>query len=88
MYIRFRLPQGASGQTANYALSVVKKEVEKWAQRYDIKYTQKTIKYEHRVAFDKDETYTFFTMTWDPESKNIHPSWLAYELVNVHGERY
>ena len=52
MYIVFHLPKGAGGQTAGYALSLIKEEVARWAQRYDIRYTEKTIKYDHRVAFD------------------------------------
>jgi hypothetical protein len=88
MYIVFHLPKGAGGQTAGYALSLIKEEVAQWAQRYDIRYTEKTIKYDHRVAFDHDETYSFFTLTWNPEFKDKYPSWLEYELVNVAGERY
>ena len=44
MYIEFRLPQGAGGQSPGYALSIIKQEVEKWAERYQVKYSQKTIK--------------------------------------------
>ncbi len=88
MYIRFRLPPGSGQFHAGYALNIIKQAVEDWASRHDIKYTQKTIKLEHRVAFDHDETYTLFAMTWNPEHKGRFPSWLEYEMVNVAGEKY
>lgn len=84
MYIRFRLPQGAGGLTASVILPQIKREVESWAQQYGIRYTQKTIKYEHRVAFDHDETYTLWAMTWNPRAERR----FEYELVNVAGEKY
>ena len=83
MYIRFRLPQYGD---YHRTLEFIKNQVQAWAEQYGVRYTQKTIKYEHRVAFDHDETYTLWSMTWAPPEKlrNI----LAYELVNVAGERY
>jgi hypothetical protein len=84
MYIEFRLPQGAG---AGYALSTIKQEVEKWAERYQIKYTEKTIKYTHRVAFDQDEYYSLFSMTWSPSNK-YPPDWLEFSMVNIGNERY
>ena len=71
MYIVFHLPKGAGGQTAGYALSLIKEEVAQWAQRYDIRYTEKTIKYDHRVAFDHDETYSFWAMTWNSKQDKV-----------------
>jgi PhoPQ-activated pathogenicity-related protein len=85
MYIEFRLPQGAG---AGYALSIIKQEVEKWAERYQVKYTEKTIKYTHRVAFDQDEYYSLFSMTWNPENINKYPSWLSFSIMNIGIERY
>jgi hypothetical protein len=88
MYIVFRLPRGANGQTAGFVLWHIKKEIDDWAQRYGVKYTQKTIKYDHRLAFDDDETYTLFSMTWNPVGSKTIPGLNSWELVNVHGERY
>lgn len=85
MYIEFRLPQGAG---SGYALSIIKQEVEKWAERYQIKYTEKTIKYTHRVAFDQDEYYSLFSMTWNPENINKYSSWLSFSIMNIGNERY
>jgi PhoPQ-activated pathogenicity-related protein len=65
-----------------------KQEVEKWAERYQVKYTQKTIKYTHRVAFDQDEYYSLFSMTWNPENMNKYPSWLSFSIMNIGNERY
>ena len=84
MYIVFHLPRGAGGQSANHALYEIKQEVQRWAEQYGIRYTQKTIKYDHRVAFDKDDYYTLFAMTWNPPKR----FWFDYEIVNVAGERY
>jgi len=85
MYIEFRLPQGAG---AGYALSTIKQEVEKWAERYQIKYTEKTIKFTHRVAFDQDEYYSLFSMTWNPENINKYSGWLSFSIMNIGNERY
>ena len=42
-----------------------------WSVKHDIPYTQKTIKHTHRVAFDNDEFYTFFTLTWNPRGYHV-----------------
>jgi hypothetical protein len=86
MYIEFRLPPGGRG--AGYALSIIKQEVEKWAERYQVKYTEKTIKYTHRVAFDQDEYYSLFSMTWNPENINKYSNWLSFSIMNIGNERY
>ncbi len=83
MYIRFRLPQHGD---YHRTLELIKQQVQSWAEQYSVRYTQKTIKYEHRVAFDHDETYTMWAMTWNPPEP--WRRWLDYELVNVAGERY
>jgi hypothetical protein len=85
MYIEFRLPHGAG---PGYALSIIKQEVEKWAERYQVKYTQKTIKHTHRVAFDQDEYYSLFSITWNPENIDKYPSWLSFSIMNIGNERY
>jgi len=36
-----------------------------WSDRYNIPYNTKTVRNIKRVTFDLDETYTFFSMTWD-----------------------
>lgn len=81
MYIEFRLPHGASGQTAYYALSVVRKEIQNWLDQHQVPATQKTIKYTHRLAFNDDRHYTLFALTWNPKTKDEYPSWLNYYLI-------
>ena len=79
MYIEFQLPTGAGGQSANYALGLVRNKLSAWAEKYSIEYRQKIFKYTLRVTFDSDESYTLFALTWVPDPK--HPSWTTYRLV-------
>lgn len=81
MYIEFRLPHGASGQTAYYALSVVRKEIQNWLDQHQVPATQKTIKYTHRLAFNDNRHYTLFALTWNPKYKDQYPNWLQYHLI-------
>ena len=81
MYIEFRLPQGAGGQTAYHALCVIQKEIQKWLDQHSIPATQKTIKYTHRLAFNDDHHYTLFALTWNPKHRDQYPSWLNYHLI-------
>ena len=80
MYIEFTLPQGAYGMTATYAASTVSKKLAVWAEKYDIKYKTKTIKYKLRVTFDSDDSYTLFGLTWVLDPK--HPGWTDYRLIS------
>ena len=62
VFIEFPLPQDTSyGIVLNY----IKLDIVDWATRYNIPYTQKTIKYTHRLAFDQDQHYTVFATTWN-----------------------
>jgi hypothetical protein len=81
MYIEFRLPRGASGQTAYHALSVVQREIEIWLEQHPVPATQKTIKYTHRLAFNDHRHYTLFALTWNPKSQEQHSNWLQYHLI-------
>lgn len=85
MYIEFKLPQGAAGHAANYALWEIKQEIEAWSMRYQIPYTQKTIKYTHRIGLNKPEHFSLFSMTWAPISKS---SWLNYQIIDIVNQRY
>lgn len=79
MYIEFRLPQGAGGMTATYALATIRDQLHNWAARHEIEYRTKIFKYRLRVTFDSDDTYTLFALTWVVDPK--HPSWTNYTLV-------
>ena len=80
MFIEFRLPQGASGQTAYYALSVIQKEIQIWLDQHQIPATQKTIKYTHRLGFNKDEHFSLFSMTWNPH--------IPFQINNIINDSY
>ena len=64
MFIEFELRQT---HNYNYDLNLIKLDIAEWANRYGIPYTQKTIKYTHRLAFDQDRFYTVFATTWNSE---------------------
>ena len=80
MYLRFDVRY----QTE---LEDIKREVRSWAERYGVRYTYKTIKYHHRVGFDRDENFSLFLMTWNPEELELRP-WLRYQLIDNINERY
>jgi len=62
-----------------HELDHVRQQIQDWADQYGIRYTQKTIKYKHRVSFDKDKDFTLFYMTWQGP---------PYEIVDLGNERY
>lgn len=76
MYIEFVLPRNES---YTFVLSMIKLNIIDWSSQHHIPYTQKTIKYTHRLAFDQDQYYTVFAMTWMPapelEFKIIDNKW-------------
>jgi hypothetical protein len=80
MYIEFTLPQGAVGLTAAHALGTVSSRLATWANKYNVNYKAKTIKYKMRVTFDSDEYYTLFGLTWALDSE--HPSWTNYRMIS------
>jgi hypothetical protein len=71
MYIEFHLPSGAGGQAAGHNLAHIKRELRAWSQRYQIPYTEKTVKYTHRVCFNSPDEYTFFALTWDSRYRDF-----------------
>ena len=64
MFVEFELPQDES---YGFVLNLIRLDIAEWANRYAIPYTQKTIKYTHRLAFDQDRFYTVFATTWHSE---------------------
>ena len=79
MYIEVRLPQGASGGTATYALAMLGDKLCEWAAKYQVEYRTKIYKYTLRVTFDSDDLYTLFGLTWVVDSE--YPSWTNYHLI-------
>ena len=86
MYIEFQIPKH-TGVAAQHALWEIKTEIESWSQRYGISYTQKTIKWTHRLGFQKEEHFSLFSMTWQAGREDF-PSWLNYQIVRIENERY
>ena len=78
MYIEFQLPPSLRNQVA----AAIKAEVAIWANRYgvpDSDYSQKTIKYTHRLGFTKEKHFSLFSMTWNM---------FDYQIVRIENERY
>ena len=77
MYIEFKLPQDDS---YGHVLAMIKTEIVNWATKYNIPYTQKTIKYTHRLGFNKDEHFSLFSMTWNPH--------IPFQINNIINDSY
>lgn len=60
-------------------LDLVKQQIADWAQQYQVQYTQKTIKHQHRLGLNHDHDFTLFRMSWQGE---------PYEIVNIGNEGY
>jgi len=69
MYIEFRLPNGAGGMAAGHCASLIKKDIEAWAEKYNISYKTKFHKYTFRLCLNSDKDYTQFALTWNPQSQ-------------------
>jgi hypothetical protein len=65
----------------------IRQEIQNWATRYDVRFSSKLIKNYLRFGFDKDEHFTLFSMTWNPEDIDRRP-WLKHTIVNIQGEKY
>jgi hypothetical protein len=69
MYIEFALPtRDQHMRSVAIALNIIETELKAWSEKYGIPYTSKTVKLFHRVCFESDNLYTFFTVTWNPRS--------------------
>jgi hypothetical protein len=73
MYVEFKLPESIAGAS----LLLLRRSILDWSEKYQIPYTEKTIKYTYRVCFDKDESYSFFAMTY-PQTRHF----LQYRIVS------
>ncbi len=73
MYVEFRLPESITGAT----LLLLRRSILDWSEKHQIPYTEKTIKYTYRVCFEKDESYSFFAMTY-PQTRHF----LQYRIVS------
>lgn len=64
MYVEFQLPNGSAGQAAAHTLILVRRAVVEWAVKHNVTYTEKTIKYTHRVCFADDSMCNFFALSY------------------------
>jgi hypothetical protein len=79
MYVKFELPHGISTRVMAGAIQA---EIAIWANKYQIPesaYSQKTIKYTHRLGFNNEKYFSLFSMTWNK---------FDYQIVNIANERY
>jgi hypothetical protein len=54
-------------------------------KKYNIEYTEKTVRYTHRVCFDDDKIYSFFAVTWRPKGTPAY--WLNFKLITDRNNR-
>jgi hypothetical protein len=81
MYIEFRIPSGGGGMPAQYANYWLKQNIKSWAEKYNIAYRTKDIKYTVRLTFDDDKFYNFFAVTWDPKADHMQHVLKEYRLI-------
>lgn len=65
MLVEFYLPRGENRIWAPAALHTLKLAIIVWTSRYNVGYTEKTVKYTHRLCFEQEKDYTLFALTWD-----------------------
>lgn len=78
MYIEFDLPPSFRDAVAES----IKASIALWAKKYEIPdsgYSQKTIKYTHRLGFNRDEYFSLFSMTYTN---------FDFRIVRIENERY
>lgn len=64
MLIEFDLPPSSAGLLVTVSLRALRREIETWANKHHIGYTEKTVKQTHRLCFADDEHYTLFMLSW------------------------
>lgn len=68
MYIEFRLPSGAGGAAAGYALTHINIDINDWVSKFNIEnHKTKLHKYTYRLCLATDKDYTQFALTWNPQ---------------------
>jgi hypothetical protein len=66
MYIEFSLRRGDGGLVSHHVIAGIFQALDAWADRYNVTYNKKIIKYNLRVTFDNEQLYSHFAMTWNP----------------------
>lgn len=81
MYIEFQLPRIGNDMYARHRLWEIKQEIEAWVKKHQVVgYSQKTIKYTHRLGFNNERYFSLFSMTWTPD--------IPFQIVKIENERY
>ena len=65
MYIEFRLPKNSSGYTTRHCLYIIETEIQEWAEKFNVPYKTKTVKYTLRIILTCPEHYTLFGMSFE-----------------------
>lgn len=77
MYVEFSLPLDYRNQAAK----IVRDSIMSWANKYQIPatgYSQKTVKYTHRLGFNREEYFSLFSMTYTD---------FEFRIVGAHDQR-
>ena len=70
MYVEFKLPRET--YKAGPCLLKIRRTIVEWAERYQIAYSEKTVKYTHRLCFEQDHYYDFFALTFPQTHEALH----------------
>jgi hypothetical protein len=78
VYVEFDLPP----DLRNIVAEAIKASIRLWVDKYQIPaagYSQKTIKYTHRLGFNREEYFSLFSMTYTD---------FNFRIVNISNEKY
>jgi len=81
MYLEFRLPTGSGGMAAQHVNSLLSRELNDWAQEFEITYDKKIVKWTAQVTFRDPRHYTLFALTWNPKNQRFR-DWIKYDLID------
>lgn len=77
MYIEFKLPSGGkSGIAALHVRNQIDDYIIDWAEKHSVQFRKKTVKYTHRIIFDRPQDYTLFGLTFYIDSDIKYHTWL------------
>ena len=80
MYIEFQLRDSEKiPLTISIGLLCIRKDLIEWSQKYGISYTEKTVKYTHRVCLNTPEEYTFFLTSWQPTWSSM----ITFKVIDI-----
>jgi hypothetical protein len=81
MYIEFQLSPDNNDMHARHRLWAIKQEIDTWVRQHQVVgYSQKTIKYTHRLGFNDERYFSLFSMTWTLD--------IPFQIVRIENEKY